>query len=66
MKTYDVLAQCKTPECAGMLRFGVTTADSPTSLNEQLHNFLAKEATCSVCQQTAIYTFRDYLATPLE
>jgi hypothetical protein len=66
METYDVVAKCKTPKCEGMLRFGTTTADSLNALVKQLHNFSTQQATCPVCQQSASYSFQDYLATPLD
>ena len=66
METYDVVAKCKTPKCEGVLRFGTTTADSINALVKQLHNFSAQQSTCPVRQQSAAYSFQDYLATPLD
>jgi hypothetical protein len=59
-----VVAKCKTPKCEGMLRFGTTTADSLNALVKQLHTFSTQQSTCPLCQQSAAYSFQDYLETP--
>lgn len=66
MKTYDVLARCKTPDCKGILRFGAITADSLDALTTRLREFGAQEAMCSICQRTAVYRYADYVASPLD
>jgi hypothetical protein len=67
MKTYEVVAKCKTtPNCKGMPCFGTTTADSEHALAEQLRNFSPQQSTCPVCQKTALYSFQDYGANPLD
>ena len=67
MKTYTVVAKCKaTSNCEGVPRFGTTTAESLGALTEQLRNFSDKELPCPICELSAKYSYKDYLATPLD
>lgn len=66
MKTYDVVAKCKsTSNCEGTPSFGTVTAESLEALNEQLLKLPPRQATCPICKKTATYSFPDYRASPL-